>query len=138
MRERAPRRARSWGAEQPTERRGGRAAGRGGRRAGARSGGKVLFPLYWNLYDRAAQQEATVLFPLYWSFNDPKRDLTLVLPWFHSERKDVHRVTHGLVPLYYYSEDKYGYTFQLLGGLYGVDHVNKTQESEYQILWIPF
>jgi hypothetical protein len=106
--------------------------------AGAQSGGKVLFPLYWNFYDRAAQQEATVLFPLYWSFNDPKRDLTLVLPWFHSERKDVHRVTHGLVPLYYYSEDKYGYTFQLLGGLYGVDHVNKTQESEYQILWIPF
>ncbi len=105
---------------------------------GGRSGGTVLFPLYWNFYNEDSGSDATVLFPLYWHFLNDKRELTLLLPWFHSQRKDIDRVTHGLVPLYYYSRDPSGYTFQLMGGIFGVDHTRAEDKTDYQLLWIPF
>jgi hypothetical protein len=103
-----------------------------------RAGGSIFFPFYWNFYNEARQSDATVLFPLYWSFADQQRRLKIIGPWFLSERLDVERTTHGLVPIYYYSEDKAGYTFQLLGGAFGLDHDRRAQETEVQVLWIPF
>lgn len=108
------------------------------KRPGDRGGATVLFPLYWNFYDRARGSDATVLFPLYWDFETPKRRLQVIGPWFKSQRQDVDRVTHGLIPLYYYSRDPYGYTFNVLGGMVGVDHTRETNSSDYQLLWIPF
>lgn len=103
-----------------------------------KSGGSVLFPFYWNFYNEPRGEDATVLFPLYWSFVNQKRDLTVVVPWFMSRRLDIKRTTHGLIPLYYYTEDPQGYTFNLLGGLMGIDHDKQRKETDYQLLWIPF
>jgi hypothetical protein len=98
----------------------------------------VLFPFYWNFYNEPRGEDATVLFPFYWSFVNQKRELTVVTPWFMSRRLDIKRTTHGLIPLYYYTEDPQGYTFNLLGGLMGIDHDSQRDQTDYQLLWIPF
>jgi hypothetical protein len=46
---------------------------------------QVLFPLYWNFYDR--KEGTTILAPLVWSFRSPKANTTVVGPIVHLRRE---------------------------------------------------
>jgi len=107
-----------------------------GQSAGDQTGWTVA-PLYFHNYDRAQNTSATVLFPFYWNFDGLKRDLTIIALWWQSDRKDIDRVSQGLVPLYYYTEDPHGYDFELLGGIFTVAHDKDRDESKIELLWIP-
>ena len=57
--------------------------------------------------------------------------------WWRSERLDVKRTSHGPIPFYYYTEDPTGYSFELLGGIFSLDHDAPSQTDDYRLLWIP-
>ena len=108
------------------------------RSAGARSGATVLFPLYWDFYNADKQTQFKLVAPFYAHSEDAEEELTILPLWFMKRRKDGTRMSHGLIPLYYYSEDPLGYQFNVLGGLVGVDHNEKKGETDMQLMWIPF
>ncbi|MEO1269137.1 MAG: hypothetical protein AAFX99_13630, partial [Myxococcota bacterium] len=108
------------------------------RSPGARSGATVLFPLYWDFYNTDAQTRFRLVAPFFARSETAEEELTILPLWFMKRRKDGTRMSHGLVPLYYYSEDPIGYRFNLLGGLVGVDHNAKAEETDLQLMWIPF
>lgn len=61
-----------------------------------------LFPLFYSWGDR--YQNNFIGFPLVWHFSKPGRSTTLVLPFFHTRRRD--RYTGGLFPLLLYGRNK--------------------------------
>ncbi|MEL6182627.1 MAG: hypothetical protein AAFS10_26960, partial [Myxococcota bacterium] len=91
-----------------------------------------------DFYNTDAQTRFRLVAPFFARSETAEEELTILPLWFMKRRKDGTRMSHGLVPLYYYSEDPIGYRFNLLGGLVGVDHNAKAEETDLQLMWIPF
>ena len=98
---------------------------------------QVLFPLFWNVYDR--KEGITVLAPLVWSFRSPKSNTTVLLPglpfvhlrrdqwsfntlfpfWWNANDPQAGTATHVALPLFLWHSGDHGKSslfLTLLGG----------------------